>query len=418
MLRKTYFMLLWSACACSKKDYTDGQFLHITDMHLDPHYSVGSPNKCTLGSTGLGCCRAYNVAIPGSHPAGKWGDKGCDLPFSLFNATLAWISDRYPALNFVLYGGDTVDHHDVTQTQHQNVNTMNTAANLFYTHFKGTSFIPNQGNHDTYPIDQTVPYIEKSIRRSMAKGWEPLIGEENANMFTNNGFFKTEVSDSLTVVSINSIDYDGRNTFRRKTVQGDTQDKWLNDTLATIRSRGEHAFILGHIFPTAGESTDVYNAWLLGYLQRYSDIIRGTFFGHSHKDEFKVRYSNNTMHIPPVLVGPSLMADQRDPCFRIYNYSQSANELVDYRQYCVDLDATNKADKLEVYLDYAFRDEYGLPDATSSSYGTLVSEMNSDDDVAMKYCVHYIGEHPVGKVCDLELAKQLVADVNLEKDSS
>ena len=34
---------------------------------------------------------------------------------------------------------------------------------------------------------------------------------------------------------------------------------WLNNSLTEIRNNGESAYILGHIFPTSGESTPVYN---------------------------------------------------------------------------------------------------------------------------------------------------------------
>ena len=120
-----------------------GSFLHLTDMHLDPDYKAGAPNKCLLGTTRLGCCRKYDVAITGSNSAGKWGDTGCDLPFVLFNETLSWISTQFPDLDFVLYGGDTVGHHDISQSKDKNIKTMNTASSWFYKYFGHTQFIPN-----------------------------------------------------------------------------------------------------------------------------------------------------------------------------------------------------------------------------------------------------------------------------------
>ena len=391
---------------------SSGNFLHLTDMHLDPDYKVGAPNKCLLGSTGLGCCRKYDVAITGSTPAGKWGDKGCDLPFVLFNETLSWINTKFPDLDFVLYGGDTVGHHDISQSKDKNIKTMNTASSWFYKYFGHTQFIPNQGNHDTYPIDQTLPYLETSIRKAIAEGWLPLIGYDNADMFTNNGFFKTRISSTLHVISINSIDYDGHNIFRKKTINGDNQDKWLNNSLTEIRNSGESAFILGHIFPTSGESTPVYNTWLQSYLLQFKDVIKGTFFGHSHNDEFRFYQKDGDM-APPILVSPSLMADQRDPCFRIYNYDRDYNTLLDYRQYCVNLDITNQQDQLQVYLDYTFSLEYGLPNITATSYKQLVALLNENDN-AIKYCEHFIGLHSNNKKCDIHLAKQLVGQLIID----
>ncbi len=194
--------------------------------------------------------------------------------------------------------------------------------------------------------------------------------------------------------------------FKKKTIYGDTQDLWLNKTLVNLRNQGESAYLLGHIFPTAGESTEIYNQWLLYYLHEYSDVIKGSYFGHSHNDEFRLlTLSNKTS---PILVSPSLMADKRDPCFRIYHYHIITNLLTDYHQYCVDLTKTNKLDTLQVYLDYRFSSEYGLLNITGTSYNHLLDTLRSQDQVAIKYCQNFIGRPSGEKKCTLNLARQLV----------
>ena len=57
--------------------------VHISDVHLDPKYSVGSKAKCG----DLICCRdSYGPPGPDDEVAGKWGTiKGpCDLPVHTF----------------------------------------------------------------------------------------------------------------------------------------------------------------------------------------------------------------------------------------------------------------------------------------------------------------------------------------------
>ena len=55
-----------------------GRFLHLTDVHYDLLYEPGSPTKCVLGSTGLGCCHKHDLPLKNSTKASKWGDYNCD----------------------------------------------------------------------------------------------------------------------------------------------------------------------------------------------------------------------------------------------------------------------------------------------------------------------------------------------------
>lgn len=43
---------------------------------------------------------------------------------------------------------------------------------LFQHYFPNIPIIPNQGNHDTYPIDQTLPIIDKRIRQQIGNIWK------------------------------------------------------------------------------------------------------------------------------------------------------------------------------------------------------------------------------------------------------
>ena len=374
-------------------------FLHLTDMHLDLEYSVGSPTQCILGSTGLGGCHQYDIPNHDSNISGKWGDKNCDLPITLLNETLKWINDNLSNFDFVIYGGDTIGHHDLSQSPSKNLATLKITSQLFSNYFKDLPFIVNQGNHDTFPIDQTPPFTGNNMRKAIISNLTNLISIDQQLSFINHGFYLKKISPTLTIISINSIDYDSRNLFRKWTLKNSVQDIWLNKTLSDIRTRGEQVYLLGHIFPTAEEATDIYNKWLLEYLYNYRDVIKASFFGHSHNDQFKIylpkRFDNlatNSITIP-MLVTPSFMPDKRDPCFRQYFYHKTNNVLVDYRQYCVDLDKTNNENKLIVYLDYQFSHQYNLSNITGESYNHLLNRFKNSEN-AIIYCKKYIGNKP------------------------
>ena len=379
------------------------EFLHITDIHLDLSYTTHSPTNCLLGNTGLRCCHKYDIPRYPNKPAGKWGDTNCDVPSILLNDTLGWISNNYPHLDFILYSGDSVGHHDIDQSVDKNIETMQYVTDIFNYHFKDTLVIPNQGNHDTYPIDQTIPLLEERIRKRLASNWETLLDKNISNTFIEKGYFKLDnipisnQDNNITIISINSLEYDSHNVFR--TSEKDKID-WLNKTLYEERMKGNKVFILGHIFPTGGESTPIYNKYVLEYLEMYNDIIVGSFFGHSHHDEFKIKDKIN-----PILVTPSLMPDNRDPCFRIYQYTTI---LLDYKQYCIDLDTTNTLNTLQVYLDYSFQKEYGLANITYDSYKLLLNQLKKNTTLALIYCKHYFN-----KKCNISQVNSLISNIEI-----
>ncbi|KAK7681002.1 hypothetical protein QCA50_015838 [Cerrena zonata] len=80
-----------------------GRFLHITDLHPDPYYVVGSSpsEQCHSGS------KSDEVK------AGKYGDAilGCDSPMLLMNKTIEWISDNLAdKIDFIVWTGDNIRH--------------------------------------------------------------------------------------------------------------------------------------------------------------------------------------------------------------------------------------------------------------------------------------------------------------------
>ena len=106
--------------------------LHITDIHLDPEYYPNSPNNCVLGSTGLRCCHKYDIPEKPYKKCSKFGDYNCDTSPWMLNKTYEWIADNLIGnsssynIKFISFTGDTVDHHDITQSFSKNVKTINT----------------------------------------------------------------------------------------------------------------------------------------------------------------------------------------------------------------------------------------------------------------------------------------------------
>jgi sphingomyelin phosphodiesterase len=72
------------------------KILHLTDIHLDLLYRVGSNAACGDEL----CCRG-GTALKSEHAAGAYGDlRKCDLPYHTLEATLDHISRVHEVIVF------------------------------------------------------------------------------------------------------------------------------------------------------------------------------------------------------------------------------------------------------------------------------------------------------------------------------
>ena len=118
----------------------------------------------------------------------------------------------------------------------------------------------------------------------------------------------------------------------------------MESLLRQSEKAGEYVFIIGHIPP--GDSNYLtqcskrYNA----LIDRFSYVIKGQFFGHTHYDEFKIvhEYFNYTNIAGLIFTAPSVTTySNRMPSFRIYDVNASNNDLVDYTQYYLNVTKAN-----------------------------------------------------------------------------
>uniref|UniRef100_A0A914ZAK4 Calcineurin-like phosphoesterase domain-containing protein n=1 Tax=Panagrolaimus superbus TaxID=310955 RepID=A0A914ZAK4_9BILA len=135
--------------------------LHLTDIHVDRKYSVGTEADCSHGAieTYKYCCRAQNSSSTIKIPAGKYGTPAkCDIPFIMFEETMKWISSHERNLDYIIITGD-FESHDVWAN-----NKETTTANLInitdtiYQYFPNIPVFQTFGNHEGVPEDSFAPH--------------------------------------------------------------------------------------------------------------------------------------------------------------------------------------------------------------------------------------------------------------------
>lgn len=76
-------------------DLPPARILHITDIHYDPNYGVGSVASCGMPM----CCQAGTVPESPEEGAGQWGDyRDCDTPWHAIEDVLDQIKTEHVSL--------------------------------------------------------------------------------------------------------------------------------------------------------------------------------------------------------------------------------------------------------------------------------------------------------------------------------
>jgi len=213
----------------------------------------------------------------------------------------------------------------------------------------GRKIYPTLGNHEKVPLDQfdfEHVYKEKDFLKSIGDEWRGWIGEEAYNMFINYGYYTLlHNNSSLRIVSINSFLWDNWNFYLLNNPTNPlNQMDWLENVLRNAEKAGEGVFIIGHIPPGSNyfnsEASLRYNA----LVDRFTQTIRGQFFGHSHSDEWKLIHGyfdkNNTVGIVHTCGSLSTNA-WRNPGFRVYNMYEDNHVVKDYTFLYLNLTKAN-----------------------------------------------------------------------------
>lgn len=76
--------------------FTSGHFWHITDLHWDPSYGLGTENSASV------CASSGDRPTPN---AGKFGDYLCDSSWALINSSIHAMKDILSDPDFIVWTG-------------------------------------------------------------------------------------------------------------------------------------------------------------------------------------------------------------------------------------------------------------------------------------------------------------------------
>ncbi|KAK2626879.1 hypothetical protein QTJ16_004054 [Diplocarpon rosae] len=288
-----------------------GRFLHISDLHPDPHYKVHSSTDED------GACHR------GRGPAGTYGAEtsDCDSPFALIDATFKWIEDNIrDNIDFVIWTGDSARHdndEDIPRHADEVLETNRWIAQKFIDVF-GNKDDPDKsltipivstfGNNDILPHNILLSGPNKWLK-VYTDIWNKFIPEEQRHGFERGGWYFVEViPKKLAVFSLNTLYFFDHNAAvdgcALRSEPGYAHFEWLRIQLQFMRDRGMKAILIGHVPPARTESKQLWDesCWqkYTLWLHQYRDVVVGGLFGHMNIDHFMLQ---DTKQIDLVLAG-------------------------------------------------------------------------------------------------------------------
>ena len=360
--------------------------LHVSDIHTDLEYKEGSLSNCNEPI----CCREESTGSKSKEKAGKWGSvASCDIPKSTFLKFIDFVNKNMK-IDLGIWSGDNTSHDIWHQSYQRNEENTKEVTKAFKEKFNFT-FYPTLGNHESFPVNvyDFLSNREVSFNNFFADEWVDWIGPDAALVLKKDGYYSTFNSQyNLKIISLNSQACNDQNWFllRDQTDPGGML-KWLRGELYDAERKGNFVYIVSH-FPnhTCLEKFGlIYDA----LLDRFSNIIRGSFVGHSHGAEYSVVRDSKTKEIKLVnLVTSSLTTyEERLPSFRILDVDAETMRPVNFYDYRLNLTKWNNIedDNLEWDLGYEFLKEYNLTDMSMESMAILTERLRTDNDTINKY---------------------------------
>ncbi|XP_004603773.2 acid sphingomyelinase-like phosphodiesterase 3b [Sorex araneus] len=390
-----------------------GKFWHISDLHLDPNY--------TLSEDPLQVCpSAGNQPVPS---AGPWGDYLCDAPWRLLNSSIHAIKEIEPQPDFILWTGDDTPHVPNEQLGEEAVLAIvERLTNLIREVFPGMKVFAALGNHDFHPKNQ-FPAESNNIYNRVAELWRPWLQNKSVALFKEGAFYSEKLPGSAgRIVVLNTNLYYSSNTQTEGMTDPGRQFQWLEAVLTNASQAGEMVYIIGHVPPGFFEKTrdkawfrESFNEEYLKVVRKHHRVIAGQFFGHHHTDSFRMFYDDAGAPISVMFLAPGVspwkttlpgvVNGANNPGIRLFEYDRATLSLKDIATYYANLSQANAQGAPHWKLEYRLTEAYGVPDAGARSMQQALQRIASDQHVLQRYYVYNSVSYDVracGEACRTE----------------
>ncbi|XP_006463350.1 hypothetical protein AGABI2DRAFT_194192 [Agaricus bisporus var. bisporus H97] len=382
------------------------QVVHFSDVHIDRDYTPGAEVQCTKPI----CCRNWADAAgePIKEAAGPIGSHSCDTSTSLIQSMLHAASIQENS--FSIFTGDVIEadiwlvnQNGVTSNLKQFDEEMQTIMT--------NSVFPVMGNHDVAPVNSFPRNTSDGATSSQwafdvqSSGWSKWLDASAIDSVQHmSGSYSILVPGrNLRVISMNDIYWYKANfwLFDSDNLQRDPNGilTFVAEQLQAAEDAGQRAWIIAHMPPNSGDALHDQSNYFDQIVRRYSNTIAGQFYGHTHRDEFGISYSDYDNRIAENAIStswicPSTTPRSGNPAFKVYDVDPDTFEVMDARVFFSDVNDASFQTAPQWTQYYSAREVYGaaIPGGwpattplTPAFWHKVTEAFERDDNLFKKY---------------------------------
>jgi len=221
-------------------------------------------------------------------------------------------------VDFILVPGDSVAHRVAAPnggSDPDNLNYDAVKANLeatfakFKQYFPNTMVLPTIGNNDGRFKDSAIPEENKADYDSLIyelwftnlAGNSGLDLESIQTTVADGAYYRADVTDNITVLSLNSMYFDAKNQQLQPTVASNIMS-FVEAQLELAQNESRKVIIMDHVYAGSSNDTPVpwfenYNEWYFTTLRNYADTILIEIFGHDHISDLRFHSSSGVWNL-------------------------------------------------------------------------------------------------------------------------
>ena len=391
-------------------------FLHVSDIHLDPF-----TDKTLLPRLVKAPISAWEAIFQSSNNE-RFAQYGEDSNFPLLKAMLS--AARGVHYDYVLNTGDNLAHDFREKflaaggkpSGYQNfvIKTLRFVNRMLTKSFPGAPLIYGLGNNDAVCGDYKVAPASRMLTQA---GRElPIVaGNRKAlKRFAAGGYYVVPhpTVPRHDVIVLNSVFWSAKyeNECSAKAGNpGAAELAWLRRTLDREKRAKRTATLVMHIPPgidsfkslkntcTGGITTfwhDADTRRFLALVERGKTVLRGSYAGHTHRDNFRVLSGKSGTPLLTTRITPSVSpAYYNNPAFTVLLYDRTDAAVKDYATfYLANLATAGPSVPPAWKLEYTFAKTYNAAGYTPAGMAALAKRLRSDASVRQTFLQHYAVE--------------------------
>ncbi|ODV86647.1 hypothetical protein CANARDRAFT_27073 [[Candida] arabinofermentans NRRL YB-2248] len=428
--------------------------LHISDFHIQLDYTVGSESNCTSNM----CCTPHStnlVPVPEGYkfsdslgynesdfslynssyidgvfnkgewtgakntswsPAFTFGNYYCDAPEVLVNSSLDSIiefqKDQNLSFEFAIFTGDLIDHDEMKYITYES--TVLSEEIIFRDlkfKLQDIPLYPVLGNHDSFPYAQQAQQKyglsnmfdwNVNLMSDLWHDYRWLDSKHHKQAREHYTGYSVDSPAGLRVIALNSNPWYVSNFYAYINMTGDPdsfgQFQFLVDELLDAEANDKRVWLTMHV-PAGVDMIPTASEILAQIIERFSPYtIAGIFNGHTHRDEFKMLYSNKEISLENAVahtwIAPSITSwPKLNPSFRFLEIDTKTFSVMNAYTYYTMLNETFVSNGSEPIweLEYDARKDYKIKDWPESSplnatyWHHVAQKMNQSEETLQTY---------------------------------